>query len=79
MTTLTADVTNNINKMAEILVRKGIYKSKSEVVRDAIRQLAYKYGIAISSLQEVRKITKKAVKKSGKTLSESVIKLREEV
>ncbi len=78
MVTLTADVTENIKKITALLVRKGMYKSQSEVVRDAIRQLAYKYGIGASSLEEIRRITKKAAKKSGKSLSESVRALRDE-
>ena len=79
MVTLTADVTNNIKNMTKRLVKIGIYKSQSEVVRDAIRQLAYKYGIQAASLKEVKNITKKAVLKSKETLSGSVKKLREKI
>ena len=79
MVTLTADVTENIRKIIALLVRKGIYKSQSEVVRDAIRQLAHKYGMAIASLDEVKQIAKRATKKTGKSLSESVRELRDEI
>ena len=78
MVTLTADVTENIKKITGLLVRKGIYKSQSEVVRDAIRQLAYKYGIEIATINEVRQITKKAAKKTGKNMSQSVRALRDQ-
>lgn len=76
---MSSDVTKEIKHMAAQLVEKGIYKSQSEVVRDAIRQLAYKYGIEAVSLEEVRKITAEATKKSGETISHAVKKMREEV
>ena len=75
---MSSDVTNGIKKMAEKLVAAGIYKSQSEVVRDAIRQLAYKYGMKPASLEEVKKITLKGSKKSNESLSRAVKKIREE-
>ena len=45
MVTMTADVTKGIKDMVQSLIKKDIYKSQSEVVRDAVRQLAYKYGV----------------------------------
>ncbi len=78
MVTLTADVTKGIKDMTKKLIQKGIYKSQSEVVRDAIRQLAYKYDVDVS-LKEARRIVKKATKKSKNNLSNSVVKEREEV
>lgn len=77
MVIMSSDVTKEIKHMAEQLVEKGIYKSQSEVVRDAIRQLAYKYGITVVSLDDVRAITTKATKKSQETLSHAVKKMRE--
>lgn len=50
----------------------------SETVRHVIRQLALKYGIHAGSLDEVRRIAGKAEKKSGKTLSQAVRRMREE-
>ena len=80
MVTLTADVTKGVKEMAHKLVEKGIYKSQSEVVRDAIRQLAYKYNVDTAiNLKEVRKITTKATKKSNKNLSKLTRELRDEV
>lgn len=78
MVIMSSDVTAEIKHMAEQLVEKGMYKSQSEVVRDAIRQLAYKYGISPVSLEQARKITAKGTKKSGETLSKAVKKMREE-
>ena len=79
MVTMTADVTDGVKKMAQKLIKTGLYKSQSEVVRDAIRQLAFKYDIKNApSLEEVRKITAKAVERTGKTLSQSVRELRDE-
>lgn len=77
--TMTADVTEGVRKMTKELIRTGLYKSQSEVVRDAIRQLAFKYGIKKpASIDEVRKITAEAIEKSGKTLSQAVRELRDE-
>lgn len=79
MVTLTADVTDGIKDMTKKLIKVGIYKSQSEVVRDAIRQLAYKYNVGATSKERVREITKKATLKSKQSLSEAVKKLRDEV
>ncbi len=79
MTTLTADVTEGIKGMTQKLIQTGMYKSQSEVVRDAIRQLAYKYKIdAAPSIDEVRRIFSKAGKKTKKTLSQTMREIRNE-
>ena len=79
MVTLTADVTDGVKKMTEKLVKTGLYKSQSEVVRDAIRQLAYRYKIdTAGSIERAREILDKAAKKSGKSLSETVKEIRDE-
>lgn len=79
MTTLTADVTEGIKDMTQKLIRTGMYKSQSEVVRDAIRQLAYTYKIDTApSIDKVRKIFGKAGKKTKKTLSHTVREIRDE-
>ena len=67
MVTLTADVTEGIKDMTQKLIKSGMYKSQSEVVRDAIRQLAYRYKIdTASSVERAREILDRAAKKSGK-------------
>lgn len=79
MVTLTADVTKEIKEMTQKLVRRGMYKSQSEVVRDGIRQLAYKYSIDVApSIMRVRKIVGRVSKKSGKMLSKTVREIRDE-
>ncbi len=79
MVTMTADVTDGVKKMTENLVKAGLYKSQSEVVRDAIRQLAFKYKIdTATSIERAREILDRAAKKSGKSLSETVREIRDE-
>jgi len=79
MVTLTADVTKGIKDMAQKLIKSGMYKSQSEVVRDAIRQLAYKYRIDTApSVERAREILDKAARKSGKSLSQTVREIRDE-
>lgn len=54
-------------------------KSQSKEVTEAIRLLALKYDVGkATSIERVRKIVAKAVKKSGKTLSQMVVEMREE-
>ena len=79
MVTLTADVTKGIKDITQKLIKTGFYKSQSEVVRDAIRQLAYKYKIDTSpSIEKAREILDRAAKKSGKSLSQTVREIRDE-
>ena len=79
MVTLTADVTKGIKDMTQKLIKTGMYKSQSEIVRDAIWQLAYKYKIDTApSIEEVREIFSKAGKKTNKTLSQTVREIRDE-
>ena len=79
MVTLTADVTEGIKDMTQKLIRSGMYKSQSEVVRDAIRQLAYKYKIDTApSIERAREILDRAAKKSGKSLAKTVREIRDE-
>lgn len=75
MVTLTADVTKQIKEIAQLLVRRGVYKSQSEVVRDAIRQLALRYNVELISLKEARSISAKAG--SREKISESLRKIRD--
>lgn len=80
MVTLTADVTKEIREMTKKLVQKGMYKSQSEVVRDGIRQLAYKYNIdAAPSINYIRGVVGRAARKSGKKLSKTVREIRNNV
>ncbi len=78
MVTLTADVTEGVKKMTQELVKTGLYKSQSEVVRDAIRQLAFKYKVKDANIHDVRKIVSEASRKSGKTLAQTVREIRDD-
>ncbi|HLD85175.1 MAG TPA: hypothetical protein VI968_01320 [archaeon] len=78
MTTLTAEVTDEILRMTKEIMRSGMYKSQSEVVRDSIRQLALKYGIKGNHMEHIRKNVSAASKKSGKTLSRTVREIRDD-
>lgn len=76
---MTADVTKGIKDMTQKLIKAGMYKSQSEVVRDAIRQLAYKYRIDTApTIERAREILDRAAKKSGKSLARTVREIRDE-
>lgn len=38
MSTISADVTKQMEKWAEVQVKKGLYKSKSELIREMFRE-----------------------------------------
>lgn len=79
MVTLTADVTEGIKDMTQKLIKTGMYKSQSEVIRDAIRQLAYRYRIDTApTIERAREILDRAAKKSGKSLAKTVREIRDE-
>lgn len=78
MVIMSADVTKEIKQMTEELVHRGMYKSQSEVVRDAIRQLSLKYGMKRTNLGKLRSKIAQASKKSGRTLSQTVREVRDE-
>ena len=79
MVTLTADVTEGIRDLTKQLIRTGMYKSQSEVVRDAIRQLAYRYKIDTApAMERAREILDRAARKSGKSLSKTVREIRDD-
>ncbi len=78
MVIMSADVTKEIKQMTEKLVEKGMYKSQSEVVRDAIRQLSLKYGMAKTNIEKIRRKNSDITKKYGKTLSQTVREIRDE-
>ena len=52
--------------------------SGKDEIAIALDKLIKKYGTTKTSIEEVRKITAEATKKSGETLSEAVRKIREE-
>ena len=72
---VSTDITVQMNEDLRLLVATGLYKSKSEALRDAIRQLADKYHDRIENVRELRKM---APNTGGKTLSSLVNDNREE-
>jgi putative addiction module CopG family antidote len=78
MVIMSADVTKEIKQITEDMVKSGMYKSQSEVVRDAIRQLALKYSTKSADIDRARKIVSTASKKASKSLSKTIRELRDE-
>jgi len=71
MTMISTDVTDQMNEDLKLLVAAGIYKSKSEALRDAIRTISDKYRDRIESVKELRKMDeKKNTKKASDVLDE---------
>lgn len=62
----------------ERLVKKKLHSHQSKIVSDALRQLFIKYRKE-ASIEEVRRIMRKASKKAGRSLTEEVEALREEI
>ena len=79
MVTLTADVTEGIKKITQDLVKEGLYKSQSEVVRDAIRQLALHYRVEHRMTREelLHRVTAAGLK-AGTTLTKTLREIRDE-
>jgi len=71
MTIVSTDIPKQMNEDLKLLMAAGLYKSKSEALRDAIRALTYKYQDQIKDIKEVRK---KLDKKMGKKKLSSVLK-----
>ena len=76
MPIVSTDVPKQMNEDLKLLVAAGLYKSKSEALRDAIRNLAYKYHDKISDVKELRKQMDK--KMGNKNLSKELDKMRNE-
>lgn len=73
MVRVTTDLPKNMDNELDALVAIGLYKSKSEALRDALRELLYKYKDKIGRLEDLRK-EMAAVK--GK-MSDAIIDARE--
>ena len=76
MSIVSTDIPKQMNEDLRLLVAAGLYKSKSEAIRDAIRNLAYKYHDRIKDVKELRKQIDK--KMGNKKLSKELAKMREE-
>lgn len=79
-------IRSDVRDLAKSIVERGVYKYQSEIVRDAVRQLAFRYSLKAGSLDEVRENKTphlnagiiKASKKLDESLSQAVMKRREE-
>ncbi len=76
MTVVSSDIPEQMNEDLKLLVAAGLYKSKSEALRDAIRTIAYKYRDRIEDIKEMR--NQMEMTQSDKELSEVVDEIREE-
>lgn len=58
MTTLSADVTDQMIKWIDSKVDKGLYKSRSEIIRELLRDkmLFEKYPLAMQSQKALQRI-----------------------
>jgi len=66
-------------KMTQDAMQMELNKSQSEVVKDAIRQLAFKYKVKDANIDRTRKVMARASKQSGQSLSQAVMEMRDEV
>jgi len=55
MVRVTTDLPNLMDKELEALIAVGLYKSKSEALRDALRELLYKYQHKVGNIEDLRK------------------------
>ena len=76
MAIVSTDIPKQMNEDLKLLVAAGLYKSKSEAIRDAIRNLAYKYNDKITDIKELRKMMGKSKRK--KDLSKILDEMRDE-
>ena len=54
MPVVSSDIPEQMNEELRLLVAAGLYKSKSEALRDAIRDLSDKYHERIMEVREIR-------------------------
>lgn len=76
MTVVTTDIPKQMNEELKLLVAVGLYKSKSEALRDAIRNLTFKYQDKIITAKQVRERIDESMK--DKSLSKVVDEMRDE-
>ncbi|KYK26138.1 hypothetical protein AYK26_00795 [Euryarchaeota archaeon SM23-78] len=67
MDTLQIRLTQEMIKLIDSFVKKGIYNSRSDVIRDAVRRLVWKKEVGTipntgDSVKEIREIRKKLSK-----------------
>ncbi len=75
MTIVSTDLPEQMNEDLRLLVAVGLYKSKSEAMRDAIRRLTDSYRDNVLSASEVRARLDKAM--GDRSLSSVIDEMRE--
>lgn len=55
MVRVTTDLPKAMDNELDALVAIGLYKSKSEALRDALRELLYKYKDKVKSIDDLRR------------------------
>lgn len=70
--------TEKVRNFNERVAKEKLHAKQTEMVSHALRQLFIKYRKEVS-MEEARRITRKASKKTGKSLAEEVEALREEM
>lgn len=73
MVRVTTDLPKAMDNELDALVAIGLYKSKSEALRDALRELLYKYKDKVKSIDDLRR---EMATVKGK-MSDAVIDARE--
>ena len=71
MPTVSIEATEDVKNLINDLLNTGLFKSKSEIVRESIREMAVKYGVIPQ--KKTRAILNKKIK--GK-LSKTVMEVR---
>lgn len=75
MTMVSPDIPEQMNEDLKLLVAAGLYKSKSEALRDAIRNLSNKYQ---SKIDDVRELRERMGRRKGKdSLSDVLEEMRD--
>lgn len=71
---MSADLPDKMNRQLEELIKAGLYKSKSEAMRDALRRLFGDYREYLRPIEEVRRAT--ATIPNTEEISREVIRTR---
>lgn len=76
MPVVSTDIPKQMNEDLKLLVAAGLYKSKSEALRDAIRNLSNKYQSRIDNVRDLRKRMERS--KGKNNLSSVLEEMRDE-
>jgi len=76
MPMVSMEITDQMNEDLKMLVAAGLYKSRSEALRDGIREISNKYDGRLRDAREVRQLLDNKLK--GVKLSDVINEMREE-